>query len=80
MYGMMYGMKKTTLYLPDDLKAEITCAAERAGMSEAELIRTCIRDGLRLLTPPQPTPGIFESDDPFMSQRVDELLEGFGEH
>jgi hypothetical protein len=39
---MTYGMKRTTVYLPDDLKAapERTAAAE--GKSEAEVVRAAL--------------------------------------
>jgi Arc/MetJ-type ribon-helix-helix transcriptional regulator len=36
-------MQKTTVYLPDELKAELAKAAAAAGRSEAELIREGVR-------------------------------------
>jgi predicted DNA-binding protein len=35
----MYGMKKTTVYLPEDLKSALGRVAAQKGRSEAELIR-----------------------------------------
>jgi len=67
--------RKTTVYLPDELKAAIEREARRRGSSEA----TVIRDALTAaMTRPQPTvSGLFDGE-PF-AERVDELLDGFGE-
>lgn len=77
---MMYGMKKTTLYLPDELKCEIERVSRETGKSEADLIRASIRDGLPRQLPPTPIGGLFDSGGQCLSERVDELLRGFGEH
>lgn len=42
MYGMIYGMEKTTVYLTADQKAALAKAAASEGRSEARLIRTGI--------------------------------------
>lgn len=42
-YGMVYGMYKTTIYLPEDLKHSISEPATARGVSEAELIREALR-------------------------------------
>ena len=71
----MYGMiRKTTIYLPDHLKAAVEREAARLGLSEAEVIRRAIAANIER---PKPRGGLF-SAEPFAS-RVDELLEGFGE-
>lgn len=76
----MYGvMRKTTLYLPDDLKAELQQAAIETGRTEADIIREGIRLALVQFAPPPPTIPIFVSDDPHFAERVDEYLAGFGE-
>jgi Arc/MetJ-type ribon-helix-helix transcriptional regulator len=76
----MYGMKKTTLYLPDELKADLERASEAEGRSEAELIRKAIRSMLKGRQPSAPSLPLFDSGDPTLSERVDEELEdGFGE-
>ena len=76
----MYGMKKTTLYLPDELKANLERASEAEGRSEAELIREAIRAMLEGRRPTVPSLPLFDSGDPTLSERVDEELEaGFGE-
>ena len=77
-YGTMYGMQKTTVYLPDDLKAALGRVAMETGLSEAELIREGIRLALEQHVPPAPTIPIYVSDDPSFAERVDEHLSGFG--
>lgn len=72
--GTMYGMQKTTVYLPDDLKVAVERTARRRGCSEAEVIRQAIAAGVDA---PRPQAG-FLDDEPFAA-RADELLEGFGE-
>jgi predicted transcriptional regulator len=74
-------MTKTSVYLPDQLKHELSAVARRRGRSEAELIREAIT---RLVAEegqdrPRPKPGLFASNDPHLAERVDEVLaEGFG--
>ncbi len=75
----MYGMKKTTVYLPEDLKAALERAAAAQGCSEADLIRRAVRDLTRSLEPPRPRLPLFSSEDPTLAERVDEELAGFGE-
>lgn len=78
-YGIMYGMQKTTVYLPDALKAALSRAAAESGLSEADLIRTGVRLAIEQRTPPAPSVGIFGSGTADASERVDELLAtGFG--
>jgi hypothetical protein len=71
----MYGMNKTTLYLPDDLKAAVERQARERGVSEAQVIREAIAAAV---VRPRPSAGLLVSDEPFAA-RVDELLAGFGE-
>jgi hypothetical protein len=72
-------MQKTTVYLPDHLKAQLEQIAASAGCSEAELIREGIRLAIARHRPPAPRAGIFASGDPGLAERVDEVLaEGFG--
>jgi hypothetical protein len=75
----MYGMKKTTVYLPDDLKRSLERAAERSGRSEAALIREGIQTVVAMQSPPRPRIPLFRTGDPTLAERVDEALEGFGE-
>jgi predicted transcriptional regulator len=72
----MYGMSvKTTIYLPDDLKAAVEREAKLRGTSEAQLIRDAIAVAV---TRPRPRGGLYASGEP-IADRVDELLKGFGE-
>jgi hypothetical protein len=67
-------VRKTTVYLPDDLKAALEREADLRGVSEAELIRAALADAVRR---PRPRPGLFRAD-PF-ADHADDLLRGFGE-
>jgi Arc/MetJ-type ribon-helix-helix transcriptional regulator len=71
-------MFKTTVYLPDDLKAELDRVAAENGRSAADLIREGIRLVIARQQAPAPRSGIFASGDPHSAERVDELLAGFG--
>ena len=66
-------MEKTTVYLPEDLKAAIRREAASRGIAEAD--RAAIAAAV---SRPSPRAGLFASDEPFAS-RADELLAGFGE-
>ena len=68
-------MQKTTVYLPDDLKAALAREAGRRGVPEAEVIRDAIAGAVRR---PSPKPGLFTADEP-LAAHVDELLAGFGD-
>jgi hypothetical protein len=78
MYGMMYGMKRTTVYLPEDLKSTLARAAEEEGRTEADLIREGIERLLRSRHP-EPRVPLFASGKPDLAENVDKLLAGFGE-
>lgn len=80
MYGMMYGMKKTTLYLPDDLKSSLERLAIEEGRSEAEIIRGAVRMAVLSSTPPKPRLPITRRGlgDASIAERVDDLLGDFG--
>lgn len=76
----MYGIRRTTIHLPDDLKGalERTAAAERR--SEAEVVRRAIAAATVEQAHPRPTLPLFDSGDPTLAERVDdELAAGFGE-
>jgi hypothetical protein len=70
-------MKKTTLYLPEELKARIERLAASTNRSEAEVMRTALSryaDEIR----PQPRFGLFQSlGEPITDW--DDALRGFGE-
>ncbi len=79
MYGTMYGMQKTTVYLPKDLKQALGQVAEARGLSEAELIREALRALTAQAIPPRPRLPLFKSGKPDLAEMVDEALAGFGE-
>jgi predicted transcriptional regulator len=66
--------RKTTVYLPDELKRSVEVEARRSGRSEAEVIRQALADGLQR---PGPRGALFEAEP--IADRADELLAGFGE-
>ena len=75
----MYGMDKTTVYLPGPLKEALSATARRRGVSEAQLIR----EGIALVTateePRRPRLPLFDSGNADLAAHFDELLKGFGE-
>jgi len=72
-------MRKTTVYLPDELKRELERASAVSGRSEAELIREGIASVIQTRSAPRPRIPLFESRDRTAAERVDEILaEGFG--
>lgn len=79
-YGTMYGMRKTTVYLPDDLKAALERLAESEQRSEAEIIREALRSAVSNRGSPPPRIPLTQVGlgDPTIAERTDELLEGFG--
>jgi hypothetical protein len=73
-------MRKTTVYLPDELSRDLKRAAAESGRSEAELIREGVARVVEQELTPPPRGPLFSSGDPTLAERVDELLgEGFGE-
>lgn len=79
-YGTMYGMVKTTVYLPEDLKASLERVAAERGRSEAELIREAIRALVGDGAPAKPKVPLVAAPlgDATASERVEDLLDGFG--
>lgn len=75
--GTIRVVDKTTVYLPEDLKAAVKHAARQRGVSEAEVIRESIRAGVGDVKP-RPRGGLYTGSEP-IARRVDELLDGFGE-
>ena len=77
---MMYGMVKTTVYLPGPLKDRISRVARAQRRSEAAVIRDALEKYTANEGRPRPTLPLFESvGRPDLADRVDEVLaEGFG--
>jgi Ribbon-helix-helix protein, copG family len=74
----MYGVRRTTIYLPEDLKRSLARAAYEDKRTESDLIREGIE---RLLQSrhPEPKLPLFTSGKPELAENVDKLLDGFGE-
>jgi hypothetical protein len=80
MYGTVYGVKRTTIYLPADLKKAIEREASRRGLTQAEIIREAVGTHLELSELPKLDLPLFDEPLGFdLAGRVDELLEGMGE-
>ena len=78
-YGTVYGMERTTVYLTEAQKRNLERAARISGRSEAELIREGVdvvtsRHQVAELTLP-----LFESGRSDLAEHIDEALAGFGE-
>ncbi len=73
-------MRKTTIYLPDDIKHSLERLAVRERRSEADIIRDALRAALGSVRDTRPRIPLTERGlgDPTAAERVDELLEGFG--
>jgi ribbon-helix-helix CopG family protein len=79
MYGKMYGVKKTTVYLPEELADRLKLAAADSGKSEAELIREGVEYAVDVALAPRPRAPLW-SGPGNLAEHVDEILaEGFGE-
>ncbi len=78
MYGSLYGMQKTTVYLPDELKRALAELAVRKGTSEAELVREALSALTAAEGPPLLRLPLFRSGRPSLAERADEHLKGFG--
>ncbi len=74
-------MKKTTLYLPKELKDRVEAVALEGNRSEADVIRDAIATSVAVRRPPAPRvpfPG-FRLGDPTIAERAGDLMDGFGE-
>lgn len=72
-------MEKTTVYLTQTQKRALAQASRASGRSEADLIREGIDSVTAKHVGAEPTLPLFESGLADLAERVDELLEGFGE-
>jgi hypothetical protein len=69
---------KTTVYIPDTVKAALARRAQVEGRTEAELIRAALESAVAAYLAPDPTLPLFRSEG-LRADRTDELLAGFGE-
>ncbi|HEX3579922.1 MAG TPA: CopG family transcriptional regulator [Thermoanaerobaculia bacterium] len=73
-------MRKTTIYLPDELKKRVEKVARASGKSEADVIRDAINDATMVARAPVPRIPLTNAGlgDPTIAENVDALLESFG--
>jgi Arc/MetJ-type ribon-helix-helix transcriptional regulator len=79
--GRLYGMVKTTVYLPDPLKRALAAASETEGKSEAEIIREAVQEWVERTARRAPRLPLVDAElgDPTIARHVDDLLDdGFG--
>jgi len=76
---MMYGVHKTTVYMPRELKLALARAAAARRCSEATLIREALHGLTAEAAPPKPRLPLFRSGKPRLAERADKLRKGFGE-
>jgi hypothetical protein len=72
-------MRKTTVYLPDELKISLGRLAHASGRSEAELIREAIAAQVRHAGPARPRGRLFASGDYRLSEQAEDALLGFAD-
>lgn len=74
-------VRKTTVYLPDELKVKIEETAVREGRSEADVIRDALEQSVARRRAPEPRVPLpnLALGDPTVAERAGDLLEGFGE-
>jgi Arc/MetJ-type ribon-helix-helix transcriptional regulator len=71
-------MRKTTVYLPDELKTRLERVASEQNRSEADVIRTALAEYTGRERP-RPKVPLFRSLGEPIAHRVDEILaDGFG--
>lgn len=78
-YGIVYGMERTTVYLTERQKRALERAAKVAGRSEAELIREGVEIVTSRVQAAEARLPLFASGRPDLASQVEEELAGFGE-
>jgi hypothetical protein len=72
-------VNKTTVYLPDDLRAAVKREAARRNVTEAEVIRDALRSSLPMARP-RPRGGFITEDlGGSIAENIEEWMKGFGE-
>jgi Arc/MetJ-type ribon-helix-helix transcriptional regulator len=74
MYGMIDGVRKTTVYLPDELKRRVEETARQERRSEADVIRSAVE---RYTVRPKPRLPLVSLREPIGD--VEAALRGFGQ-
>ena len=71
-------MKKTTVYLPGELKRALARLARERRCSEAELLRVAVARLTHEAHAPPPTLPLFRASGPSIAEDIERALEGFG--
>ena len=71
-------MKKTTVYLPPELKRALQRVAAQRRCSEAELLREAVSRLTGEAEAPVPKLPLFRASGPSIAEHIDRALEGFG--
>jgi Ribbon-helix-helix protein, copG family. len=73
-------MRKTTIYLPDEMKKRLEDVARSSGRPEAAVIRDAISSATSDAISPPPRVPLTERGlgDPTIAENVDALIERFG--
>jgi len=71
-------MKKTTVYLPDDLKRALGRMAAESRRSEADLLREAVATLTMGAGAPAPRLPLFRAQGPSIAGNIDDALAGFG--
>lgn len=76
--GTLWGMKKTTVYLPEDLEVRLDAESSATGISKAELIRRGVAMLLENAERPKRTQRlpVFDSGRPLTPEAMDDTLYG----
>ena len=69
-------MRKTTVYLPAELKAALRRLARRRKSSEAELLREAVTRLTEETESPEPKLPLFRSRGPSIAENIDAALKG----
>lgn len=70
-------MKKTTVYLPEELKKALARVAAGQQRSEADLLREALAALIAAAVAPAPRPPLFRAEGPSIAGAVDKALDGF---
>ena len=74
-YGTPYGMKRTTIYFPEELKQGLEEVAVRESRTAASIVREALETALDARESSPPALPLFDGwGDPTLADRVDEIL------
>jgi len=76
----MFGMTKTTVDLPEELRRQVETTAKLEGRSKSAVIRQAVEEAMRKRIRPKPRIPLTTKKlpKPDMAEHFDEYLKGFG--